>query len=419
MTIFMIFLITFIDFLIIGLLHSVGIDLTFLLLLVSILINILIIFITCDKYKIQISLGFILRFFVMILDYYFSNIIKLPHSGIDTENFYNAGLLYSKVDNVFDYDYFGGIYTKLIGITLKLTGDNRLFIQYVNIVLSIFTILTLIDILIRLGIKDKISNEVILLLCFFPTNVLISSLVLRESWIIFLLIIGLKEYLIYINSNKYYDLIKSSIFISLASLFHSGAIIVLFGIIISELTTRNKYSILVKITIIMITIISFYFLKDLLFTKFITQKDIVTSRSDYVSDAGSRYLGSIYINNISGVIKYGGLKMFYFLFSPTVLYWRGFSDIISFALDSLIYIYITFKIIFQKKTLDYKTSNYYKSLFISLAISVFVFGLGTSTAGTAIRHRNKLLVIFLIMYAIIENNKVTQTEIVEQVSNCN
>lgn len=398
---------TLINFLLLALIKSFDYSyLVLILITINIINTIFILLRSKNEYKFHITISYILRCILMFFDYYGRDIFVLPHSGTDTENFYNTGLLYMNSDKIWSENLFGGVYSKLIGIILKSIGDCKLFIQYINIVLAIFTIFIFIRILENLNINSRLRNILILILCYFPNNMIISSLILRESWIIFLLTIGVYFYIIYIYNKKQINLFLSAIFIILSSLFHSGMILVLVAILIGELINSKGRYIIADILLFFFLLIILYKFRDAIFSKFITQKEIILSRDDYIEEAGSRYLSSIYINNISEVIKFGWLKAIYFIASPTILYWRGLTDIVSFFLDSLLYIIITVKIIFKKGELPSKINTIYKTFILALIFTVFVFGIGTSTAGTAIRHRNKLLIIFLILLAIIENYKV-------------
>lgn len=398
---------TLINFLLLALIKNFDYSyLVLILITINIINTIFILLRSKNEYKFHITISYILRCILMFFDYYGRDIFVLPHSGADTENFYNTGLLYMNSDKIWSENLFGGVYSKLIGIILKSIGDCKLFIQYINIVLAIFTIFIFIRILENLNINSRLRNILILILCYFPNNMIISSLILRESWIIFLLTIGVYFYIIYIYNKKQINLFLSAIFIILSSLFHSGMILVLVAILIGELINSKGRYIIADILLFFFMLIILYKFRDAIFSKFITQKEIILSRDDYIEEAGSRYLSSIYINNISEVIKFGWLKAIYFIASPTILYWRGLTDIVSFFLDSLLYIIITVKIIFKKGELPSKINTIYKTFILALIFTVFVFGIGTSTAGTAIRHRNKLLIIFLILLAIIENYKV-------------
>lgn len=401
---------TIIDFLIFGLISDIhSNNITIYVLIVSLLINVFALNLNKNKFKKHIQISMILRFIFMIIDVYYSDIINLPNSGIDSENYYKAGLTYSKYDNIFTYNLYGGLYSKVIGMLFKVIGDNRLFIQYINIILSILTILILIKTLDYIDIDRRIKKLVVFIICYFPNNVLISALLLRESWIIFLTTIGLLFYIKYQKFNKLEYLFLCALAIASASIFHSGVIMMLFGIILNEiLFKKNKkitYSIIGSVLIIVMIVL----FKNIIFTKFSTQIQILTSNDDYLSEAGSRYLPNIYINSLTSAFKYIWIKAIYFVASPTPLYWRGLIDLISFILDSLFYIVVSIKVITNIK--EFKkieiVSNYtYIGLIISLALCIAAFAIGTSTAGTAMRHRNKLLPVFLIIYAIIEDYKL-------------
>mgnify|MGYP002713427492 CR=1 FL=1 len=376
------------------------------LILLNIIINIAILAKSNNKYKFHISFSYLLRSFFMFFDFFGREIFILPHSGSDTENFYNAGLLYMRSERIFNENFFGGIYSRFIGIILKAIGDNKLFIQYVNIILAILTIILLTRILEILLIDYKISKIMVMILCYFPNNIIISSLILRESWIIFLSTLGVLYYIKYMVSEINLYLIISILSIILSALFHSGMILLLIAILASEIYLNRNKNLIINALLIMVTLAMLYTFRDTVFRKFITQSEIVLSRDTYDSEAGSRYLSNIYVNSISDILKYGWLKAIYFIASPTVLYWRGMTDIISFLLDSTLYIFITLRIIFTRIKLSIQNKKIYLTLTLALVLLVFVFGLGTSTAGTAIRHRNKLIVIFIILLSMMENYKL-------------
>lgn len=411
-----IFINTVIDLLVISLLKNLNIsnisNISIFIIILSVIANSVIIILSKYKYKFHIILSYMLRIIIMFFDIYCKNIFSLPNSGVDTENFYNAGIAYMNVKSIFNYNFFGGLYSKIIGSILFLIGDCRIYIQYLNIILSIFTIMILTNILDILNIKDKVKKIVIIIFCYFPNYILISSLLLRESLIIFFLSLGIMSYVKYVNSGHYMNLLYCSIFLIISSLFHSGMIIILICIIIGELLINRNLNLTAKIFVIATVIVMTYALKDIIFVKFITQKELVANGDDIITVGGSTYTPRIHINNIKDIIKYGWIKSIYFLASPTISYWRGVYDIISFSLDSMIYIIIIFKIIFCKKKIPHNIEAIYKQLLIGLVITIFVFGLGTTTAGTAIRHRNKLLIIFLVLYGIIENYKIRKKTII-------
>ena len=94
--------------------------------------------------------------------------------------------------------------------------------------------------------------------------------------------------------------------------------------------------------------------------------------------------------------------MFYFLFSPVPWEWRGFKDILAFFIDSIWYVMLCWGIYKSKPNAFYMVK---KGLVISLLAVVFIFGLGVSNAGTAMRHRAKLLSFIVVTFCISKSEK--------------
>lgn len=408
----LIFLTTIIDFLILSFFKNYDNEsLVVFLILLNIFVVSYILLKAKVKYKVYILFSYLLRCSIMFFDNYGRDFFVLPHSGADTENFYNTGLSYIHLGNIWKDNLFGGLYSKLIGLTLKYIGDNRLFIQHFNIILSIFSIIILIKILNVLSVDYRVGKITIMIASYFPTDVIISSLILRESWIIFLSALGILYYIKYVYNEGTYNLFLSGLYLILSSMFHSGMIIILLAFIINEILSMSHKNIFRNILIIASILVILFLFRNMIFFKFTTQIEIILSRNTYTTEAGSRYLPNIYINSLNGALKYGWLKAIYFIVSPSILYWRGAIDIVSFFLDSLFYIIVVFKIVFTRKVFPKNVKIVYRALVISIILTVFVFGIGTSTAGTAMRHRNKLLILFLVVLAMIENYKLKENKL--------
>jgi hypothetical protein len=119
---------------------------------------------------------------------------------------------------------------------------------------------------------------------------------------------------------------------------------------------------------------------------------------------GSQYLTGISINNFWQLILYSPIYMFYFLTSPLPMDWRGFGDILAFSIDGIFYIYFLFySVYFSRK---YRFKNYiFIGTIISILATVFIFGVGVQNAGTAMRHRHKIVPIIIIAYAMVQDYK--------------
>src|SRR5699024_4234411 len=85
--------------------------------------------------------------------------------------------------------------------------------------------------------------------------------------------------------------------------------------------------------------------------------------------------------------------------------WRSFSDIFAFMFSRLFYIITIF---FGIRSLNIKNTDY-KNLNIALLIMAVVnmifFSWGVSNSGTALRHREKYIAIYMLLLAISKNRK--------------
>ena len=132
--------------------------------------------------------------------------------------------------------------------------------------------------------------------------------------------------------------------------------------------------------------------------------DIAESRVD----GRSAYdVGLFTGNTVVDFIINTPLRMIYFLLSPMPWDWRGFTDVAAFSVSSGLYICVF--VIFFWMLWKVHERNWNKQmaviLFVITTALIFVFAWGTSNAGTAIRHRDKMfapcMVIFAVSYEMI------------------
>ena len=74
-------------------------------------------------------------------------------------------------------------------------------------------------------------------------------------------------------------------------------------------------------------------------------------------------------------------------------------------MDSIIYLILIYYISINFKKYVSK-SPLAISIFIMILIVSIIFGIGVANAGTAMRHRQKIFPIFIILYAIISDFKI-------------
>ncbi len=347
-----------------------------------------------------LAIGYILRIGILFFDVYFKDLYVLPNSGSDSEVFYGRALVYSlNIDSINTLSF-----STIMGYLFYLIGPSRIFSQFVLTLFGVATLHVLFDITTLLELKNKYKKIIMILSSFMPNFIIISSLFLRESIPTFFITCSLLFFLKWFNNDSKKFLLFSFIFVLCACVFHSGCIAIMLGYIIVLFFYNNKkkvFSISFDRTFIgvIFLILLFYLYMNygsVFFDKMVfanTLDDIAKT----VSSGGSsyaQYVGNS--DNIFNFILYSPLRMLYFTFSPFVWQWRGINDVIAFLFDSLVAIYTVFIAI---KSLKYR-GKYYKlsiCLLIVWLSFIFVFGWGTSNTGTAIRHRDKGLIIELLL----------------------
>ena len=350
--------------------------------------------------------AYFIRIILLYWDMYGSDIFSLPNSGVDSEGFHRNAL------NVAEglSSGQGGNYSIFLGGIYYLFGEQRIIGQYVNVLFGMFTILLLKKIFEKIIKNNKIFLTLLLIVSFLPNFAVMNVILLRESIIIFLVTLSLYFFLKWWKKGSFIKLMIALILPIIASLFHSGSIAIVLGyiIIITFYDRRSRRFIFNYQTVIsgilgigLLFILNTLF-SDLLFSKFnsIDSAADLNKTAQAYTDGGSAYLQNIESNNPIIMILLTPIRMFYFIASPLPWDWRSFSDIFAFMFSSLFYIITIF---FGIRSLNIKNTDY-KNLNIALLIMAVVtmifFSWGVSNSGTALRHREKFLAIYMLLLAI-------------------
>ena len=351
---------------------------------------------------------FLMVFFQIIIVVIDNYITVFPLMGFDPRAF--EGLAWFSYENgvnvgrgEYNYLVLNPIY-KLIGVRAATVFG------VVNIFANLLTNLNLYTILKRLKLERKVLNFLILISALSPISLIFRSGVLRESIIIMFISYSLKSFIEYALENNKFELIKSFIYVILGSIFHGGAIFIGAGYAIS-LVMGKKNQKQYQILFFILFVVVFAIFKDKLLESvgggdidnMVKLADIYNS----LNESGSGYLRNISTDSLGRIIMYSPLLIFYFLYSPTPEMLRGVLDIATFLLNSSIFILLTIgsikKYQSMKKNLNLKEKRIIKSLLVSFIFTTFVFSVGTRNSGTAIRHRDKVVLPIIIIYGILEN----------------
>lgn len=355
-----------------------------------------------------------LRMILTFIDGHFIQNI-LPHSGGDSITFENtAYLLYEGTLNIQNYNWDN--YPRLIKYVYDVFGRVPWIIRAINGGVSLLSSYALYRIISSL-VNIKYAKRAFLIFLFFPHNLIFSSIILRESLILFFILSSLLSFLKFTVTNEVYHIIVSIVFLLLSSYLHAGTIFVATGYVYYLLTYNNELKerdyIFKKSILFILILITIYLAFNI---PSVTRKfSDVSSFEDVINvlvtgtdnSGGSAYLQGYEVSSVLSIIIYSPFKFIYFYLSPMMWDIRNISDLISIIFDSLIYFYLGVRTLYFSKykihvSIDKKILN---MIIISLLITSFVFSIGTANAGTALRHRFKLLPLLIIVESILAKGK--------------
>lgn len=357
---------------------------------------------TEGKYKNILLLGLILRLVILFADIY--HWFPVLHSGGDSEMFHKVALKNQICEEQVEMTYYSSFLTFLYSITYS----SRIIAQYFNLLMGISILFIVRKIFDILDVDNKVALISMIILACMPNFVIFSGILLREAWVEFFVILSVYFFVRWFVGGNSLNIPLCLGSILLAAVMHSGTLVVIIGYVLAFLsynpsTGHVQFS---GNTVVFVVIATFMILllganSEMFTGKFNnveSSKDLL-STVNHESEGGSVYLTWIKADSLWMGFVFSPLKMFYFLFSPLPTNWRGFGDIIAFIIDSSFYIFLCWNI-----ARNYSLSNKFGSiklfLLIGLSISVFVFSFGTYTAGTALRHRAKLLPMLTVLYAV-------------------
>ncbi|WP_018357332.1 hypothetical protein [Porphyromonas levii] len=366
------------------------------------------------KYRTSIVIVFfvayVLRLLLLFLDY---SGIPIIHSGADTETFYRIAV--NNISRSSGNHLYLTNYTVFLTYLFKLIGPQRLFAQYINVVLGITTLVYTYKSMRLLEVGKKGVIAAMWILALMPNQVILSSILLRESIIISTFTISMYYLLKWLREGETLSMVLSLFFIVLSSVMHSGMLGVALGFMIvfasyQRSSGKLKFS---KRLIVAIPLALVFFVVLISsgiatsYLNFLLNPDSVSSTEALLdkasiesSDAGSAYLVGVNTDSIPKLLLFLPLKILYFLFSPMPWNWRGMGDIISFLLDSAIILWMFWAIYYPSSKKRPKANPSSRSIvhiiMLGVWISIAMYSLGTSTAGTAMRHRANFIPAILV-----------------------
>jgi len=357
--------------------------------------------------------AFLARVIFLIWDLYARNIFKLPNSGADSEMFYNQAVIVSENLWMLNQNIPGELYAKINGVIFYLIGPQRMVGQYINVLLGLSTVYIVNKTLLLLKINSSTLKKILILVAFLPNSLIMSAVFLREMLPTFFVALSIYYFVKWFKINNFIDILLSFVTIGFASTFHSGVIGVVIGyafVFLFFQREKNEYRFTIRTVLSFVLLLGIVSIGVTAFGEYIFSKfgnidgiDNIYLVANY-REGGSAYLTGIAIKNPLELIIFGPIKGFYFIASPLPINWRNLGDILTFLFDSVLYLGAFIYFIKNRKIFGDR-----KALAIGLIVmiigAVMIFGIGVSNAGTALRHRQKLVPVFFVLLAVMSDGK--------------
>ena len=345
--------------------------------------------------------AFYFRLFLLFFDLYGQWIMVLPNSGADADVFYGWAENYMR-----EGGWTRTVFPKVMGFIMRYIGQSRLYMQFLVMLCSILSICVFAGLLYDMDIAYNVKYRAVAIISILPNFAILSSLFLRESIVTMLVSLSIASFVLWFRGHAFYWMLFAIGLDLLAAIFHSGTAGLVLGYSVILLLydrhwRRYHANIINIIPVVLIGLfVTYLYLNyaDTFFGKMLSIDTLadVANTSGAGSSNYAAYVGNS--NSLTSMIIYTIPRIAYFLFSPFPWQWRNMKDVIAFLFSSLFYMWAV------KDAITNLRRNKNQQLIIALLIIlfcvVFVFAWGVSNTGTATRHREKMVIIFGLVWAL-------------------
>jgi hypothetical protein len=346
--------------------------------------------------------------------------VPLPGSDMDMINFegtaaaWAAGGFYSLRE---EFNVGAYLLSWLVAVFYAAVGRSPMAVQAMMAVLGT----SVVALSYRVGASlwgRSTAIKTAWVVALFPTLVLYSALIMRECVIAFLSMLCVLLWVRWAQRRNVIDFILAIVCACGATAFHSGMFfmipVLVAGAVIVSLSARALTSPAGLLSMFVSVILGASGLYAITasgwgleyFGESITAVDFeeIERRQQIATGGESAYLEGFTISNPVDLLWKGPVRLTYFLLSPFPWMIRSPGQAIGLA-DALLFTGAAWLIFRSRKSL---LRNRPALVLLGVALTVFfVFSVGTSNFGTAIRHRSKLapLVFALIARYPLERRK--------------
>ena len=338
--------------------------------------------------------GLLLR---MAALYYDRTVAWLPFNTTDAQRFHQLSVETANALPDVLLEHFTGFYSQVLGVIYYIFGPYQFWGHFLNISFVMLAATKLLDLSDLIGLTLTNKKLMIFIWVFAPIPFLMSYALLREGSMYYFVVLSLYHFLRWTKKFNLLDMVMAILSAYIASKYHEGIIAIavpyLYAFIFYD---RKKHKI--KMNWLNITCITTALIIFLGFIGSEAGQEYI-QKTNAETGGGSAYLTNLKVETPLDFLFAGPIKAVFLVYSPMPWLIRNGMDIITFLLDSSLWIYTTYLFIKNYKTIDSR----YKLLMLCIILGGFVYGMGTLNTGTAIRHRNKLMAFTLVLMIATKN----------------
>ena len=326
----------------------------------------------------------------------------------DAIKFHETAIAVSQDINNFDYRT-GWIYASVLGLIYKISFDSIFFGSLISALGWFVSAVIVLKTVKLLKIESTSEKVILLLFSFWPSAIIFTSIILRESFQLLFFTLAIFSFLkIFLENKNKYNL---TFFISLVFLpmLHKmfvlySAILFLFYVIffIKSLKEEN-YKILILFFLSVVVII--FFNIELISTYFYDRVpldkksflEIVQHHINHMTVARASYqVDEVLLYQLRDFLRYMILSILNYFLQPFPSNQQLFIDFLLFF-ENLVRIFLYLIILINIFNIKLKYYSLYISLFLLILILEIGWALGTNNWGTAVRHHVPSMGLLLLL----------------------
>lgn len=383
---------------------------------IILIVILIIIYIAITKHELRniIFAALIFRLIFLVI----ASFVSLPDSKGDANTFESLAAYWAEFGFIeFHRNLIEGKTDRGNFLSLVITYPYFLFGRNILIPLSINLLISIGTVILGWHISKKLWNsatakKVGWILALYPSLALYSSVVLREVYVWFFMLLTINFMINWIKANDLKNIFFVLISFYILSLFHGplllGVFVFLFIVAIKKLKEiyLNSTRLKIKIKDILILSIAFTLITSFLLGSVYIPKlpsfDFnqilfeITNRSQFATRGEASFPEWTKYNSNIDILYKTPIKMLLFYVSPLPWEVKKLSHLI-LMLDGFFYFFLLFLFL---NNLKYIWSNY--TLRILALIFIFyslIFAIGIGNFGTGFRHRTKFLILLILIVA--------------------